>query len=201
MIIMNDDDENDNNERTTHPLASAIQGQPCQALKSTMGAHLCVCVCVLVCICLCVAIWLSLCHWFYLETLFIYLFIYLFMYSIIYLFQRFGHLSLSLAESRAALCGHFTVRWSGFVSVLHLCASALGRVMSKDHGRGFGFKMQQHLVFTHSFACTRMHKCLCMRTIVVISSRQRKAKGERVAPRSSPANTPVLAPIVSDCPA
>lgn len=41
MIIMNDDDENDNNERTTHPLASEIQGQPCQALKSTMGPRVC----------------------------------------------------------------------------------------------------------------------------------------------------------------
>lgn len=42
MIIMNDDDENDNNERPTHPLASEIQGQLCQALESTMRAHLCV---------------------------------------------------------------------------------------------------------------------------------------------------------------
>ncbi len=197
MIIMNDDDENDNNERTTHPLASAIQGQPCQALKSTMGVHLCVCACMYLSLCGHLAVIVPL----MLPRNTVYLFIYLFMYSIIYLFQRFGHLSLSLAESRAALCGHFTVRWSGFVSVLRLCASTLGRVMSKDLGRGFGFKMQQHLVFTHSFTCTRMHKCLCMHTIVVISSRQRKAKGERDASRSSPANTPVLAPIVSDCPA
>lgn len=160
-----------------------------------------ICVCVCVCLYVFVSVWPSGCHCATDFTSKHCLFIYIFMYSIIYLFQRFGHLSLSLAESRAALCGHFTVRWSGFVSVLHLCASALGRVMSKDLGRGFGFKMQQHLVFTHSFACTRMHKCLCMRIIVVISSRQRKAKGERVAPRSSPANTPVLAPIVSDCPA
>lgn len=43
MIIMNDDDENDNNERPTHPLASEIQGQLCQALESTMQAHLCMC--------------------------------------------------------------------------------------------------------------------------------------------------------------
>lgn len=83
------------------------------------------------------------------------------------------------------------------MSVLRLCVSVLGRVMSKDLGRGFGFKMQRHLVFAHSFACTRMHKCTCMHTIVVISSRQRKAKGERVVPHSSLANTPVLAPIVS----
>lgn len=106
MIIMNDDDENDNNERTTHPLASEIQGQPCQALKSTKGPH--VRVCVRVCICFCVAIWLSLCHWFYLETLFIYLF----MYSIIYLFQRFGHLSLSPAESRGSVWPFYSqVEW------------------------------------------------------------------------------------------
>ncbi len=128
----------------------------------------------------------------------VYLFIYIFIYVFNYLpFQCFGHLSLSLAESRRSVW-HFTVRWSGFVSVLRLCASALGRVMSKDLGRGFGFKMKRHLVFTHSFTCTRMHKCTCMCTIVVISSRQRKAKGERVAPRSSPANTPVLAPSLED---
>lgn len=39
-----------------------------------------VCARVRVRICSCVAIWLSLCHWFYLETLFIYLFIYVFNY-------------------------------------------------------------------------------------------------------------------------
>lgn len=104
MIIMNDDDENDNNERTTHPLASEIQGQPCQALKSTMGPHVCVCAFMYLSLCghLAVIVPLILPR----NT------VYLFMYSIIYLFQRFGHLSLSPAESRGSVWPFYSqVEW------------------------------------------------------------------------------------------
>lgn len=71
MIIMNDDDENDNNERTTHPLASEIQGQPCQALEHNGSASVCVCVYIFV------SVWPSGSHC---ATDFYYLFIYLFNY-------------------------------------------------------------------------------------------------------------------------
>lgn len=117
MIIMNDDDENDNNERTTHPLASEIQGQPCQALKSTKGPRVCVCVCVYVF----VSVWPSGCHCATDFTSKRCLFIYL----CIQLFTFFSALATCpcLQQKAAALCGHFTVRWSGFVSVLRLCVS------------------------------------------------------------------------------
>lgn len=134
MIIMNDDDENDNNERPTHPLASEIQGQLCQALKSTMRAHLCVYVCAFV------SVWPSGCHCATDFTSNRCLVIYLFMYSFICFFQAALTTCPCLQQKAAALCGHFTVRWSGFVWVL-VCASVLGRVMSKDLGRACGFKM------------------------------------------------------------
>lgn len=79
--------------------------------------RMCVCVCVYVF----VSVWPSGCHCATDFTSKRCLFIYL----CIQLFTFFSALATCpcLQQKAAALCGHFTVRWSGFVSVLRLCVS------------------------------------------------------------------------------
>lgn len=121
MIIMNDDDENDNNERTTHPLASEIQGQPCQALKSTMGPRVCVCAHVYVF----VSVWPSGCHcatdFTSKHCLFIYVFNYLpfsALWPLVLVSSRKPRLCVAILQSGGvALClSCFCVRarWGGW---------------------------------------------------------------------------------------
>lgn len=119
MIIMNDDDENDNNERPTHPLASEIQGQLCQALESTMQAHLCMCARLSRCGHLAVIVPLIL------PRSAVYLFIYLFIYLLIS--SCFVHLSLSPAESRRSA-------WPFYSQVEWLCVCSARTCESAGEG-------------------------------------------------------------------
>lgn len=150
----------------------------------------------------CVCMYLSLCgHLAVIVPLIlprnaVYLFIYVFNYlpfsalwPLVLVSSRKPRLCVAILQSGGVAlclsCVCVRARWGGWCQRTLAEASVL-----KCNDTWF---LLIHRIYTQKYAC--------MRTIVVISSRQRKGRGERVAPRSSSADTPALAPTASDGPA